>query len=91
MGRKDLERIVLEVEDGDEATVTDGLQPLERQLSFLLQAQVVARHEQVSLQELPKLVAHGNVVVVQQVLEGANAEGGLGPGGAQGRQLLLVV
>jgi hypothetical protein len=35
MGGKDLERIVLEVEDGDEATVTDGLQPLERQLSFL--------------------------------------------------------
>merc|ERR1719195_561175 len=87
---ENLQRVVDEVQDRYESCVADGLQPLQGQLSLLLQTHVVPWLEQILLEELSELVPHLDVVVVKQVLESSDVEVWLGPRGSDGRELLLV-
>ena len=77
------QRVIVEVQDGDESLPADPGQPLQRQLPLLLQSQVVPRLEQRVGQQRPKFVPHLVVVVVEQVAHGRHVKGGLRPRGSQ--------
>ena len=80
------QRVIVEVQDGDESLPADPGQPLQRQLPLLLQRHVIPRPEQRVREQQPELVPHIVVVVVEKVPHGGDVEGGLRPRGPQFRR-----
>ena len=77
--REDPQGVVVEVQYGDEALPADPGQPLQRHLPLLLQGHIVPRLEERVGEQLPELVPHVVVVMVEQVTHGGHVEGRLWP------------